>query len=113
MRNESCYQILIKAHGSANFQSEFSKAVMGTTVLTDYNNKTYKVDDVDYKSSPSSTFDTKDGPVTFIDYYKKKYNIVIKDKNQPMLISRAKARELRGGSDQLIVLVPELCRATG
>lgn len=30
-----------------------------------------------------------------------------------MLISRAKARDLRGGSQELIVLVPELCRATG
>ena len=113
MRHESCYKLLTDARRSPNYQSEFSKMVMGTTVLTDYNNKTYKVDDVDYKSSPSSTFDTRNGSITYIEYYKTKYNIVIKDKLQPMLISRAKSRDLRGGSDQLIVLVPELCRATG
>lgn len=55
----------------------------------------------------------RDGPVTYMEYYWKKYNILIKDKQQPMLVSRVKARGLRGGSDQLIVLVPELCRATG
>jgi len=30
-----------------------------------------------------------------------------------MLISRAKAKDIRGGLAEIIALVPELCRATG
>lgn len=42
-----------------------------------------------------------------------RYNIDIKDKKQPLIVSRAKARDIRGGQDEQILLVPELCRATG
>jgi aubergine len=45
--------------------------------------------------------------------YQQQYNIVIKDRKQPMLISRAKAKDLRGGMNELMALVPELCRPTG
>jgi len=45
-------------------------------VLTDYNNKTYRVDDVDFSASPSSKFNTKDGDISYVEYYKKvKYNM--------------------------------------
>lgn len=40
-------------------------------VLTDYNNKTYRVDDVDFAASPMSTFNTKDGDISYVEYYKK------------------------------------------
>jgi len=40
-------------------------------VLTDYNNKTYKIDDVDFESSPMTKFSTKDGEISFTEYYKK------------------------------------------
>jgi aubergine-like protein len=33
--------------------------------------------------------------------------------DQPLLVSRAKARDLRDGKPQLIYLVPELCKMTG
>lgn len=79
----------------------FMKEMIGTTVLTDYNNKTYRVDDVDWKSSPEATFETKNGPVSFIDYYFKTYQIKIKDRKQPMLISKASARNLRSGGPEL------------
>lgn len=42
-----------------------------------------------------------------------KYNIAIKDTRQPLLISRAKAREVRMGLPETISLIPELCRMTG
>lgn len=40
-------------------------------VLTDYNNKTYRVDDVDFTSSPLSKFETKEGTISYVEYYKK------------------------------------------
>lgn len=71
------------------------------------------MDDIDFNSSPSSTFDQKGTPITYVDYYKQKYNRPIRDAMQPMLISNPKARDVRDGRTQILFLVPELCRATG
>ena len=103
MRNETALHILTKCarDSSSNFKEMFMKEMIGTTVLTDYNNKTYRVDDVDWSSNPEMPFETKDGPVTFMDYYLKTYQIKIKDKRQPMLISKANPRSLRSGGPEL------------
>ena len=37
-----------------------------------YNNKTYRIDDIDWEGTPQSTFKQRSGEeITFIDYYKK------------------------------------------
>ena len=41
------------------------------------------------------------------------YNISIKDPEQPMLVSKPKEKDRRGGRTQLLYLVPELCFMTG
>ena len=53
-----------------------------------YNNKSYMIDDIDFTSSPKSSFESKGEPITYIDYYKRQYNIDIKDLNQPLLVNR-------------------------
>lgn len=116
MRTETVYDIMQEAHrAERNFVEAFSAQVLGMTVLTDYTNKTYRIDEIDFTRTASSTFETKDGPISFIEYYLKKYNIRIRDPRQPLLLSRAKARDLRGNPNQneIIALIPELCRATG
>lgn len=114
MRMETAYTILQQCFAnSRNAKDAFVKEMVGTTVLTGYNNKTYRIDDVDWDSSPKSTFITKNGPVSYKDYYKRRYDLVITDDRQPILISKAKAKDLRAGQSELIALVPELCRATG
>ncbi|XP_065358505.1 protein aubergine [Calliphora vicina] len=114
MRTQTLYQILSDcSRDFQDFQTGFKQQVVGTVVLTDYNNKTYRVDDVDFKASPMSKFATKDGEISYIEYYKKRYNIHIRDQNQPMLISRPTERNIRGGQNEFIMLIPELCRATG
>lgn len=42
-----------------------------------------------------------------------KYKLNIRDTRQPLLISRAKAREIRVGMPEIVCLIPELCRMTG
>lgn len=81
--------------------------------MTDYNKKTYRVDDVSWQASPRSTFKMRDENVTYMDYYQKKYNIRIQDAGQPLLISRSKPRDIRAGMPELVYLIPELCRQTG
>lgn len=39
--------------------------------MTDYNKRTYRVDDVTWKESPLSTFKMRDETISYIDYYKK------------------------------------------
>jgi aubergine-like protein len=113
MRTDTIYDILQSCTQSQYYQDTFKRAVIGMIVLTDYNNKFYRIDDVDFTTKPCGTFKTKTGQTSFVDYYRTKYNIRILDPNQPMLISRAKARDIRAGQAEIIALVPELCRATG
>lgn len=72
MRTETLLDILRRCYteNRNNFQQAFIQQVLGMIVLTRYNNKTYRISDVLFDLSPSSTFDTRDGPVSYVDYYK-------------------------------------------
>ena len=86
----------------------FAEFFKGSAVLTRYHNdKVYIIDDVDIEKSPKSKFDTKDGPISYLEYYKNKYGIKITDTDQPLLIHKDKRKE------QVIHLIPELCYMTG
>ncbi|EDS45907.1 piwi [Culex quinquefasciatus] len=115
MRTDTCFDLFEKCmHQRGNFQDNYKREIIGSTVMTTYgSNKTYVVNDVDFSMSPQSTFETKNGPITFLQYFRDRYNVTIKDKGQPMLISRSKARDIRAGMPELIILVPELSRITG
>ena len=60
--------------------------------MTKYNNKTYRVDDIAFTKKACDTVELKSGPVSYIDYYKKNYDIDIRDSNQPLLIHRSKTK---------------------
>ncbi|KAH8341382.1 hypothetical protein KR059_005676 [Drosophila kikkawai] len=114
MRTDTLYNILSEVvRDSDDYQTAFKRQVIGMVVLTDYNNKTYRVDDIDFNSSPLSKFAQKEGEISYCDYYKKRYNITIRDLKQPLVVSRPTERNIRGGEDKLIMLIPELARATG
>ena len=60
----------------------------GKVVITQYNNSSYLIGDVDVKQNPLSTFQTKKGETfIFYDYYLRKYQIKILDEKQPLLIT--------------------------
>lgn len=79
MRMETIRDILINCRRAEerNWQDCFKKEIIGSIVLTAYNNKTYRIDDVDFTSSPSSTFKRKDVDVTYANYYQEKYKLEI------------------------------------
>lgn len=71
MRNETLYQILKRCKDNhQDYKTAYKHEVLGITVLTDYNNKTYRVDDVDWDNNPESTFETKTGPKSYLQYYR-------------------------------------------
>lgn len=88
--------------------------MVGLVVLTDYNNNTYRISDVDFDTTPNSTFQLRNGDsVSYKDYYRNKYQLHIRNDSQPMLVTKLKPRERRAGQAEFVYLVPELCRATG
>uniref|UniRef100_A0A1B6F8K3 Piwi domain-containing protein n=2 Tax=Cuerna arida TaxID=1464854 RepID=A0A1B6F8K3_9HEMI len=126
MRTDNCYHLLcdITRRHTGDYKTEYNKAVIGSVVLTDYNNKTYTVTDVNWNDTPSSTFDKSGTKTSYVDYYKERYNVKITQLNQPLLVSKSKPRERRAletgavaqagaGDPNIIFLIPELCRMTG
>uniref|UniRef100_A0A0A1WMT6 Protein piwi n=1 Tax=Zeugodacus cucurbitae TaxID=28588 RepID=A0A0A1WMT6_ZEUCU len=113
MRTDSVYKTLQECQNKTDPLNAFKREVVGTIVLTGYNNKTYRIDDVDFNSSPTSKFKTKEGEISYMDYYKKRYHLCIKDAKQPLLVSRPTERNIRGGQNEFIMLIPELARSTG
>lgn len=114
MRTDTVYDILMECSRSPNCKEDFKKKVLGSIVLTYYNNKTYRIDDVDFDTTPEDSFESRDKTqIQYLDYYKTKYNINIRVKSQPMLVSMSKPREIRAGLPDKLYLVPELCQMTG
>ena len=62
--------------------------LIGLSVLTRYNNKMYRIDEILFDMNPMKTFECQGEEITFVEYYKKNYNIDIKDKGQPLLLNR-------------------------
>ncbi|KAK7869731.1 hypothetical protein R5R35_011798 [Gryllus longicercus] len=116
MRQDNVLDLLTECvkKGERDFQRIFQQAIIGSVVLTDYNNRTYRIDDVDFRVCPDSKFKLRSGQeISYKQYYREKYQINITQGDQPMLISRTKPRERRAGMSEMVYLVPELCRLTG
>lgn len=71
MRTDTVYDLLMDCRRTnpKNFMDEFKRNVLGLHVLTNYNNKMYRVDDVDFAITPSSTFTKNDEQITILQYY--------------------------------------------
>ncbi len=90
-------------------QEEIRSKLVGSTILTSYNKRTYRVDDIDFNMSPLDTFtaEIEEGKpakeTSYVEYYNKKYGWGIRETNQPVLINVDKK------TGNKIVLIPELC----
>lgn len=73
---------------SSYFHQTAQEVLIGLSVLTRYNNKMYRIDEILFDKNPASTFECQGNQMSFIEYYKKQYNIDIQDKGQPLLLNR-------------------------
>ena len=80
-----------------------------------YNNRTYKISDVDWDSNPESKFSIEGkGEMSYVDYYQKQYGIKINDLKQPLLLSTPeKTSRSEANVLKTLALIPELCMLTG
>ncbi|XP_068559469.1 piwi-like protein 2 [Cebidichthys violaceus] len=119
LRNDSVLNVMntLYKQSRENFQDECTKELIGSIVITRYNNRTYRIDAIEWNKSPKDTFTLMDGTTTtFVEYYSKNYGITIKEVDQPLLMHRPKERSKPGGKQIItgeILLVPELSFMTG
>nr|XP_020025402.1 piwi-like protein 2 isoform X2 [Castor canadensis] len=118
IRNDSVLDVMhaMYQQNKENFQDECSKLLVGNIVITRYNNRTYRIDDVDWNKTPKDSFTMSDGKdITFLEYYSKNYGITVKEEDQPLLIHRPSERQNNHGTllKGEILLLPELSFMTG
>lgn len=117
LRRDTAYSVLERVRrDGGEFVSNAKAALEGQIVMTLYNKKTYRVDELDFNQTPMSTFHLRkeNRDVTYVDYYRARYpEARVNDMKQPLLVSRPSRRDLNRGDDQPIFLIPELCSMTG
>ena len=104
--------------GNESYKQKCLDRFVGLTVMTQYNKKTYKIDDIAWDVTPTHTFEKKGKSISFIQYYMDQYSIRIKEQDQPLLLSLVKNKDKRPGkekvvTEQTVYLIPELCVLTG
>ncbi|XP_072538731.1 piwi-like protein 1 [Salminus brasiliensis] len=105
---------LRKQCGDHHFPNACTKELVGLIVLTKYNNKTYRIDDIAWDHTPNNTFKRGDTDISFKDYYKTQYGLDIMDGKQVLLVSQVKRMGPAGAPPPgPALLIPEFCYLTG
>jgi len=122
LHKNTIHNMMSKIYGEVGSEGEFKERctaeLVGRIVMTTYNNKTYKIDDINWDANPKSKFSTKKGEVTFIEYYKAQYDHKITDVMQPLLLSLPSGKDKRRAEQmnqeaKPALLIPEFCVVTG
>lgn len=118
LNQRTVYDMMKEAYAGsseANFRSSFEQAVLGAVVLTRYNNKTYRIDEVLWDMNPMSTFPQRNGTeITFVAYFEQHYGLTVKDLKQPLLLHVETRRVAGTGSEEIrLCFIPELSYLTG
>lgn len=110
LRQDSCLQLI---HSFRSNQQALFSELIGNVVMTHYNRKTYRVDDIDWDKNPKTEFEQDGEMVSLAKYYETRYGLSVTDWEQPLLVSRPKARDTHRGQQGPIWLIPEFCQMTG
>ncbi|XP_056448599.1 piwi-like protein 1 [Gadus chalcogrammus] len=117
LRSETVLDFMVSLRqqcGPQRFPEICAKELIGLVVLTKYNNKTYRIDDIAWDHTPNNTFTRGDTEISFKNYYKTQYTLDITDCNQVLLISHVKRLGPAGAAPPgPAMLVPEFCYLTG
>ncbi|OMJ75996.1 hypothetical protein SteCoe_24758 [Stentor coeruleus] len=91
-----------------NLEQIVNSEMVGMIVMAKYGNfKCYRIERVVLNENATGTFPTREGPISYSDYFKKRYDIVLRTPRQPLLVTFIEkgTKEIR--------LIPELCALTG
>ncbi|XP_045030836.1 piwi-like protein Siwi isoform X2 [Daphnia magna] len=98
-----------------DYQSRVKGELLGKIVMTGYNNKTYRIDDVDFDKNAQSKFYLRkeDREITYEEYYRTRYQQRIRYPLQALLMCLPSRRDINRGNTEPIYLIAELCGMTG
>ncbi|XP_053312111.1 piwi-like protein 1 [Spea bombifrons] len=116
LRDETVHDLMSNIYatqGGQYFRDICTKELIGQIVLTKYNNRTYRIDEICWNMTPLSTFKKYDGTeISFVDYYQSQHNKTIRDLKQ-VLLANIPRKSKPGETTGPLILVPELCHLTG
>ncbi|KAL7676115.1 hypothetical protein ACOME3_002372 [Neoechinorhynchus agilis] len=85
--------------------------LVSSSVMTSYNNRFYRVTDIDFDCDATSKFLTDDNHhINFIDYYRDRYHLEVHQPRLPLLMARIRGKD---GEKKDIRLIPEFCQIAG
>lgn len=101
---------------NAVYEDEVHKQMEGVKVVTQYNQKTYILENVHFDMTTESLFELSASgdegfKVSYYDYFTKRYRLDITQVKQPMV--RARSTLKLTGESKSVYLVPELCYIVG
>jgi len=100
----------IRERSGADWLNQAKAELVDRVVMTKYGNRRcYRVDDICLDLNPESTFEKGGVEITYAEYFRRQYNITIKDFRQPLVRSHLKKRL----DEHDVYLVPELMTLTG
>ncbi|CAF1367290.1 unnamed protein product [Adineta steineri] len=111
----TCYEELERFYMSTSgddYQESARKELVNKLVLTRYDNRTQRIDNIDFNLTPATFLLNDDSQTTLVDYYLNKFDIVMKDPHQPLIVYCPR-RPGEHTNIEANYLVPELCYLTG
>ena len=108
VRTDSVLEVINEMMSGRLSREDIRKELSNKILMTFYGSQaTYRIDDILFDESPQDKFQFGCSEVTYVKYFKDKYQASINHRNQPLILAR---RNLR---TEPVKLVPELCRMTG
>lgn len=96
------------------FEKNVKDELIGRAVLTLYNKRVWRVDDVDFKQGINDTFQQNDGNnISYKDYVKQRYNVDAASEFKGLLVNLPKMRKMDQGQQRQVFIIPELAYLTG
>lgn len=117
IRTDSIFTLLRRDYMSRGTPNEITeKQFVNKIAIRNYGDRrSFFIDRIRWDLSPMSTFNSKEGRVTYVEYFRKHYNIDNSDldKPQPLLESISRTKRDKDGNPEVNYFVPALCQLTG
>lgn len=99
-----------------NFKEAIRVALVNKLIITTYNNKCYRIEDIDFEQNARTCFDRNGQSISYKEYFKTVYDITLNTDTQPMVrvkLNNSARRQADSGDERPIFVPPELCRLAG
>ncbi|CAF3933312.1 unnamed protein product [Rotaria magnacalcarata] len=112
----TCYEELERFYMSTcgdDYRESARKELINKLVLTRYDNRTQRIENIDFQLTPATLIINNEAKTTLIDYYLNRFDITIKDPDQPLLVYCPRRPGENTTNTEVNYLVPEFCYLTG